>query len=211
MRLLQLQRKAVLQSFLRLHSFRVPLLQVPVTGAALITRMRHRLLRISGPLCKPLKLLGAAISHMQVHPRLPICIPRAGLATTPPHYFHPLHRQTLPQPAMNPTCLHSVLSRLLPTLRHIFPSLTSSLLSSNRESRPTCLPLLRKMNWSTSTPKQNLSPASRLPRIHHCSAGAHTGYVCIYMSSSSSLIIIRFRNGLTGARHAHETSLFPRH
>jgi|SRR6267142_253490 len=175
MRLLQPQRMAVLQSFLRLQSFRVPLLQVPVTGAALITRMRHRLLRISGPLCEPLKLLGTAISYMQAHPRLPICIPRAGLATTPPHHFHPLHRQTLSQSAMDPTCLRSVLPRLFPTLRHIFPSLTSSLLSSNRESRQTCLPLLRKMNWSTSTSKQNLSPASRLPRIRHCSGGAHTG------------------------------------
>ena len=177
MRLPRLQRMVALQSFLHPHSF--PLLQVPATGKALIMSTPHRPLRILVPLCEPQKLPGAATTYMQPHPLLLTCVQRAGLATMPPHRFRPLRRQILAQPRKNVLSpLRNALHRSPPTihvLRHISPSLISSVLSINSEGHLISgLPLLRKMSWSIPTLQRNLSPASRLPQIPQHSAGALT-------------------------------------
>ena len=179
MRLPRLRRMVALQSFLHPHS--CPLLQVPATGEALITSTPpHHPLRISGPLCEPQKLPGAATTYMQPPPLLLTCVQQAGLVTMPPHHFHPLRRQILAQPRKNiPSSLRNALHRLPPTihvLRHISPSLISSVPSINSEGHLISgLPLLRKMSWNIPTPQQNLCPANRLPQIPQHSAGAPTG------------------------------------
>jgi hypothetical protein len=176
-RLPPLRRMVALQSFLHPHSF--PLLQVPATGEALSMSTPHRPLRISGPLCEPQKLPGAATTYMQSHPLLLTCVQQAGLVTMPPHHFHPLRRQILARPWKNvPSSPRNALHRSPPiihVLRHISPSLISSVPSINSEGHLISgLPLLRKMSWNISTPRRNLSPASRLSQIPQHSAGALT-------------------------------------
>lgn len=177
MRLPRLLRMVALQSFLLPQSF--PLLQVPATGGALITSTPHRPLRISGPLCELQKLHGAATTYIQPHPLLLTYVQRAGLVAIPPHHFTPLRLQILAQPRKNvPSSLRNALHRSPPTihvLRHISPSLISSVLSINSDDHLISgLPLLRKMSWSIPTPQRSLSPASRLPQIPQYSAGAFT-------------------------------------